>query len=83
MMDRIADRPDLRAAIFRLVDVRPACRTYPDLAAHLAALLDEVDDPVAPFGLARTLARRGGRAGISRTLVGVAGAAGVRAMAGR
>jgi proline dehydrogenase len=79
MMDRIADRPDLRAAIFRLVDVRPACRTYPDLAAHLAALLDEVDAPTAPFGLARTLARRPG----TRALVGVAGAAGVRAMAGR
>ncbi len=79
MMDRIADRPDLRAAIFRLVDVRPACRTYPDLAADLAALLDEVDEPAAPFGLARTLARRPG----SKTLVGVAGAAGVRAMAGR
>jgi RHH-type proline utilization regulon transcriptional repressor/proline dehydrogenase/delta 1-pyrroline-5-carboxylate dehydrogenase len=79
MMDRIADRPDLPAAIFRLVDVRPACRTYPDLAAHLAALLDEVDEPAAPFGLVRTLARRPG----SKTLVGVAGAAGVRAMAGR
>jgi proline dehydrogenase len=79
MMDRIADRPDLRAAIFRLVDVRPACRTYPDLAAHLAALLDEVDEPAAPFGLARTLARRPG----TKTIVGVAGAAGVRAMAGR
>jgi proline dehydrogenase len=79
MMDRIADRPDLRAAIFRLVDVRPACRTYPDLAAHLAALLDEVDAPAAPFALARTLARRPG----SKTIVGVAGAAGVRAMAGR
>lgn len=79
MMDRIADRPDLRAAIFRLVDVRPACRDYPDIAEHLAALLDEVDEPAAPFGLARSLARRHG----SKTLVGVAGAAGVRAMAGR
>jgi proline dehydrogenase len=80
MMDRIADRPDLRAAIFRLVDVRPACRTLPDVAAHLAALLDEVEAPAAPFGLARTLA---GRGVVSRTLVGAAGAAGVRAMAGR
>ncbi|UTI64157.1 proline dehydrogenase family protein [Paraconexibacter antarcticus] len=95
MMDRIADRPDLRAAIFRLVDVRPACRDYPDIAEHLAALLDEVagrppEGPVrsgdlpggelpVPLGLARSLARRHG----SRTLVGVAGAAGVRAMAGR
>lgn len=79
MMDRIADRPDLRAAIFRLVDVRPACRDYPDIAAHLAALLDDVEAPAAPFGLARSLARRTG----SKTLVGVAGAAGVRAMAGR
>lgn len=79
IMDRIADRPDLRAAIFRLVDVRPACHDYPDIAAHLAALLDEVDQPAAPFGLARSLARRPG----TRTLVGVAGAAGVRAMAGR
>ena len=79
MMDRIAARPDLRAAIFRLVDVRPACRTYADLAAHLGALLDEVDGPAAPFGLARTLARRRD----SRVLMGLASAAGVRAMAGR
>ncbi|WP_354700322.1 proline dehydrogenase family protein [Paraconexibacter sp. AEG42_29] len=80
MMDRIASRDDLRAALFRLVDVRPACHSYTDIAAHLAALLDEVDTPAAPFGLARSLA---GRGAAWQTVVGVASAAGVRAMAGR
>jgi proline dehydrogenase len=78
-MKRIADQPDLRAAIFRLVDVRPACHGLPDVSEHLGALLDEVADPVSPFGLARRLSRHRG----TRLLVGAAGAAGVRAMAGR
>lgn len=80
VMDRIADRPDLRAALFRLVDVRPACRSLPDVAEHLAALLDDVDAPTGPFALARTLSDRGP---LAQTVVGAAGAAGVRAMAGR
>jgi proline dehydrogenase len=40
---RMADDRALRAAIFRFVDVAPACRSKRDLAAHLADHLREVD----------------------------------------
>src|SRR2546429_1051146 len=32
----------LRAALFRFVDVRPACRSLDDLAVHLTGYLDEL-----------------------------------------
>ncbi|MGZ4280173.1 MAG: hypothetical protein ACXVVU_26335, partial [Solirubrobacteraceae bacterium] len=35
---------DLRAALFRFVDVVPACRSLDDLARHLSGFLEEVDD---------------------------------------
>lgn len=42
-MSLVARDPELRAALFRLVDVAPACAGNPELAAHLAAYLDGVD----------------------------------------
>ena len=65
---RLASHPQLRAALFRLVDVAPACRTPAELAEHLAALLDEVGAPT-----------RGAR----NPLTGRAARLAVRAMAGR
>src|SRR4051794_38897681 len=40
--------PALKAALFRLVDVAPACPGPRDVAAHLASLLGEVERPLAP-----------------------------------
>ena len=42
-MDLASRDAELRAALFRFVDVVPACRSLDDLARHLSALLDEVD----------------------------------------
>src|SRR5262249_12989467 len=47
-MELMSRDPALRAALFRLVDVAPACAGRRDLAAHLASLLSEVQRPVAP-----------------------------------
>ncbi len=70
--------PELRAALFRLVDVAPACRNGQELAEHLAAYLDGVGGgfPIALGGRvadSRRLSRSAGR---------LAGAM-VRQMAGR
>ena len=66
-MELLAREPALRAALFRLVDVAPACADRRDLAAHLASLLGEVERPIAPVGVARprrcsAVTGRGGRA---------------------
>jgi proline dehydrogenase len=47
-MALVAADPELRAALFRLVDVAPACRGTRELADHLAAYLDGVEDPALP-----------------------------------
>src|SRR3954466_6526473 len=51
-MELLARDPALRAALFRLVDVAPACADRRDLARHLASLLSEVR-PIAPVTVAR------------------------------
>src|SRR3954468_18564576 len=55
-MELLSRDPALRAALFRLVDVAPACRGPRELAAHLASLLGEVERPLMP--LARRVSRR-------------------------
>ena len=76
---RLASRDEeLRAALFRLVDVTPACRSVEDIGAHLASLAAELDDS-RPAQLARALTDT--RAG--RVLLGRAVAAGVRHTARR
>jgi proline dehydrogenase len=70
---------ELRAALFRLVDVTPACRSLDDLARHLAGYLDAVHRPHPPLEAAVRAA--GSRAG--RAALGAASAAGVRHMAHR
>ena len=70
---------ELRAALFRLVDVTPACRSLDDLARHLTGYLGEIDDQTPPLRAATKLAAtRAGRASL-----GAAAAAGVRHMAHR
>src|SRR6476469_3905459 len=61
-LDLVARDRDLRAALFRFVDVAPACRSLDDLATHLAGFLGELDHPPASAGAARRLAEtRAGR----------------------
>lgn len=50
-MALVARDPQLRAALFRLVDVAPACPDSAALARHLAAYLDEVDGDALPVAL--------------------------------
>jgi proline dehydrogenase len=77
---RLAARDrELRAALFRLVDVTPACRSLDDLGHHLAGFLDELDDRPPSLDMAMRAAHtRGGR-----WALGAATAAGVRHMAHR
>jgi proline dehydrogenase len=70
---------ELRAALFRFVDVVPACRSPEDLARHLSAFLHDVDEPPLPIEAAIRMAdsKAGSRA------LGAAAAAGVRHVAHR
>src|SRR5436305_4482829 len=78
-MDLAAQDEQLRAALFRFVDVVPACRSLDDLAAHLTGFLDEVPDRSPPLEVAMRMS--GSKAG--RAALGAAAAAGVRHMAHR
>jgi proline dehydrogenase len=78
-MELSAQDAELRAALFRFVDVTPACRSLDDLARHLTSFLGEVEDRPPP--LERAMKMAGSRPG--RTALGAAAAAGVRHMAHR
>jgi RHH-type proline utilization regulon transcriptional repressor/proline dehydrogenase/delta 1-pyrroline-5-carboxylate dehydrogenase len=69
----------LRAALFRFVDVAPACRSLDDLARHLTGFLDEL--PARPLPLAAAMTAAHTKAG--RAALGAAAAAGVKHMAHR
>ncbi len=70
---------ELRAALFRLVDVTPATRNLDDLGRHLAGLAGEVEEP--PASLEAALRAAHTKAG--RVALGAAVAAGVRHMSRR
>lgn len=78
-MELAARDAELRAALFRLVDVTPACRSPEDLAGHLSGYLREVGHPPQSLDVAVRIAET--RAG--RLALGAASAAGVRHMAHR
>ena len=78
-MELASQDAELRAALFRFVDVTPACRSLDDLARHLTGYLEEVDDRPPPIQAAMRMS--GTRAG--RTALGAAAATGVRRMAHR
>ena len=78
-MDLAAEDAELRAALFRFVDVVPACRSLDDLAAHLTSYLEQVH--TRPPSLRAAMRMGDTRAG--RAALGAAGAAGVRHMAHR
>ena len=78
-MDFASSDQELKAALFRFVDVVPACRNLDDLAAHLTSFLREVSEPPPSIAMAMRMGntRAGSRA------VGLAAAAGVKHMAHR
>jgi proline dehydrogenase len=78
-MEMASGDQELRAALFRFVDVTPACTSLEDLARHLAAYLDEVDERPPPIAAAMRMSHS--KAG--RAALGAAAAAGVRHMAHR
>jgi proline dehydrogenase len=70
---------ELRAALFRFVDVVPACRSLDDLARHLTGFLEEVPETPPPLSAAMKISHT--RAG--RAALGAAAAGGVRHLAHR
>jgi proline dehydrogenase len=78
-MELASQDAELKAALFRFVDVTPACRSLDDLARHLTGYLEEVDDRPPPIEAAMRMS--GTKAG--RAALGAAAAAGVRHMAHR
>ncbi len=78
-MEFAAQDAELKAALFRFVDVTPACRSLDDLAGHLSSYLDEVNDRPPPIEAAMKMSST--KAG--RTALGAAAAAGVKHMAHR
>src|ERR1700712_5155593 len=64
-MELSSQDAELRAALFRFVDVTPACRSLDDLARHLTGYLDEVDTQPAALRRAMRMAEtRAGRAAL-------------------
>jgi RHH-type proline utilization regulon transcriptional repressor/proline dehydrogenase/delta 1-pyrroline-5-carboxylate dehydrogenase len=78
-MELASQDAELRAALFRFVDVAPACRSLDDLALHLTGFLDEVSDRPPPL----EVAMRMGATKPGRAALGAAAAAGVKHMAHR
>jgi proline dehydrogenase len=78
-MELATSDDQLRAALFRFVDVVPACRSLDDLARHLTGYLDELSDTPPPITAALRVS--GTRAG--RAALGAAAAGGVRHLAHR
>lgn len=79
LMQMVADRPDVQAALFRFVDAAPACRTPEELSDHLTALLAEVPDPPSMVRASEAL----GHTRVGERMVGSIAAAGVRRLAHR
>lgn len=78
-MDLVSRDLPLRAALFRMVDVAPACEGPSEVAEHLAALLEQVEPRSAAVALVDRAACSLGL----RRLTGRAAARAIRCMAGR
>src|SRR3954453_6104513 len=78
-MDLASQDAELKAALFRFVDVVPACRNLDDLARHLTGFLGEVEEPPPTIGVAMRM----GSSGAGRVALGRAAATGVKHMAHR
>ncbi len=78
-MELASSDGELKAALFRFVDVVPACRSLEDLARHLTGFLDQVPDRPPPLSAAMRL----GDTKAGRVALGAAAASGVKHMAHR
>ena len=78
-LDLAARDRELRAALFRFVDVVPACRSLDDVARHLHGFLEELPDAPPPIAAAMRISD----VRAARAAVGAAAAAGVKHMAHR
>jgi proline dehydrogenase len=78
-MELASQDGELKAALFRFVDVVPACRSLDDLARHLTGFLGELETPSPPIGVAIKM----GNSRAGRTALGAAAARGVKHMAHR
>ena len=78
-MEMASSDTELRAALFRFVDVVPACRSLDDVARHLSDFLAELPDAPVPLEAAMRIAHT--KAG--RAALGAAAASGVRHIAHR
>jgi len=78
-MELASKDAELKAALFRFVDVVPACRNLDDLARHLTGFLGEVGEPPPPISAAMKM----GNSRAGRTALGAAAARGVKHMAHR
>jgi proline dehydrogenase len=78
-MDLASQDAELKAALFRFVDVVPACRSLDDLARHLTSFLGEVDEKPPPVQVAMRMSNTAA----GRKALGASAAAGVRHMAHR
>jgi proline dehydrogenase len=79
MMEWAGQRADVRAALFRFIDVAPACRTLDEAGSHLHGFLSELSDPPTSLALADWAARRR----VLRRLAGAAGLTGTRRLGRR
>ena len=78
-VDAVSADPELKAALFRLVDVTPMCRDLGDVADHLSALLGEIDDASRLVRFVRSAC--GG--GVSSPVTGFIARRAVRSMGSR
>src|SRR3954470_208945 len=78
-MDLASSDAELKAALFRFVDVVPACRSLDDLARHLTGFLGEMDEQPPPVAAAMRM----GNSKAGRRALGLAAAGGVKHMAHR
>jgi proline dehydrogenase len=78
-MDLASRDAELRAALFRFVDVVPACRSLDDVARHLRGFLEELPETPPPLAAAMRIAD----VRAARPAIGAAAAAGVKHMAHR
>jgi proline dehydrogenase len=78
-MDLASQDAELKAALFRFVDVVPACRSLEDLSRHLTGFLGEVEHRPPPIAVAMRM----GNTKAGRAALGAAAATGVKRMAHR
>jgi RHH-type proline utilization regulon transcriptional repressor/proline dehydrogenase/delta 1-pyrroline-5-carboxylate dehydrogenase len=78
-MELAAGDRELRAALFRFVDVVPSCRSLDDVARHLRGFLAELPDAPPPVAAAMRISD----IKAARPALGAAAAAGVKHMAHR